>query len=320
MPDQADSSSLEGATPLQDTSILAEHAAVIRRLQRRVIADVVEIGRRLCECKALVGHGHWLPWLKREFDLSERTARNFINAYKLVETNPATVADLQIEVSALYLLAQPSVSEKVRAEVLSAAASRPVSRAEVKAMLVPSPAKRHITVDDAVDGLGLREFMNLPSAEKAKILDEKPERLEFAIQDAHIRHKWPRSFRAIQCALDELETVEKMPIGKIVSAIPEEHVPAVVVRLERCREFCDKVVERLSCAETEGKRPADETLELSRLLREARRKSGLRSPVQLLESVWPDLRATQIETLRSGLCGEVMKAAAERLASNAASR
>ena len=90
---EADSSGLEGATPLQDMSILAEHAAVIRRLQRRVIADVVEIGRRPCECKPLVGHGHWLPWLKREFDLSERTARNFINAYKLVEGKPEAVFD-----------------------------------------------------------------------------------------------------------------------------------------------------------------------------------------------------------------------------------
>ncbi|MGA7430212.1 MAG: DUF3102 domain-containing protein [Xanthobacteraceae bacterium] len=190
MPDQADSSGLEGATPLQDTSILAEHAAVIRRLQRRVIADVVEIGRRLCECKPLVGHGHWLPWLKREFDLSERTARNFINAYKLVEGKPETVADLRIEVSAFYLIARPSVPEEIRVEVLREAALRPVSRADVKAMLVPSATKRRLTVEGAIDGLGLREFAELPSAEQAKIIDERPENLELAIQDAHTRRTW----------------------------------------------------------------------------------------------------------------------------------
>ena len=181
--------------PLQDTSILAEHAAVIRRLQRRVIADVVEIGRRLCECKPLVGHGHWLPWLKREFDLSERTARNFINAYKLVEGKPETVADLRIEVSAFYLIARPSVPEEIRVEVLREAALRPVSRADVKAMLVPSATKRRLTVEGAIDGLGLREFAELPSAEQAKIIDERPENLELAIQDAHTRRTWPHLSR-----------------------------------------------------------------------------------------------------------------------------
>jgi hypothetical protein len=320
MPDQADSSGLEGANPSQDTPILCEHAAVIRRLQRRVIADVVEIGRRLCECKPLVGHGHWLPWLKREFDLSERTARNFINAYKLVEGKPETVADLRIDVSALYLLARPSVPEEIRVEVLREAALRPISRAEVKAMLVPSATKRRFTVEGAIDGLGLREFAELPSAEQAKIIDERPENLELAIQDAHIGGTWSRTFSAIQSALDALETVGKLPIGRVVSAIPAEHVPAVVARLERGKEFCEKLGRKLSSAKAGSKRPADEKMELSRLLLEARKKKGLHSPVQLLESVWPDLSPVQIETLRSGSYSPAIKAAAERLASKAQSR
>jgi hypothetical protein len=319
MPDQADSSGLEGANPSQDTPILCEHAAVIRRLQRRVIADVVEIGRRLCECKPLVGHGHWLPWLKREFDLSERTARNFINAYKLVEGKPETVADLRIDVSALYLLARPSVPEEIRVEVLREAALRPISRAEVKAMLVPSATKRRFTVEGAIDGLGLREFAELPSAEQAKIIDERPENLELAIQDAHIGGTWSRTFSAIQSALDALETVGKLPIGRVVSAIPAEHVPAVVARLERGKELCDKLGRKLSSAKAGSKRLVDEKTELSRLLLETRKKKGLHSPVQLLESVWRDLSPAQIETLRSGFCGPAIKAAAERLASKAPS-
>lgn len=172
MPDQADSSGLEGANPSQDTPILCEHAAVIRRLQRRVIADVVEIGRRLCECKPLVGHGHWLPWLKREFDLSERTARNFINAYKLVEGKPETVADLRIDVSALYLLARPSVPEEIRVEVLREAALRPISRAEVKAMLVPSATKRRESSRNCL----------VPSRRKSSMKDRRISSLQFKMR------------------------------------------------------------------------------------------------------------------------------------------
>jgi hypothetical protein len=54
--------------------IVAEHAEAIRSLGRRVVADVIEIGRRLTECKKLLGHGNWLPWLDREFGWSEDTA------------------------------------------------------------------------------------------------------------------------------------------------------------------------------------------------------------------------------------------------------
>src|SRR5262245_43428719 len=50
-----------------DNPALIEHATEIRRLGKRVIEDVIEIGRRLIACKAMLDHGQWLPWLDREF-------------------------------------------------------------------------------------------------------------------------------------------------------------------------------------------------------------------------------------------------------------
>ena len=44
---------------------LAERAAVIKALGKRVVGDVIEIGARLAECKRICGHGNWLPWLNR---------------------------------------------------------------------------------------------------------------------------------------------------------------------------------------------------------------------------------------------------------------
>jgi hypothetical protein len=41
-----------------DNRILAKHAAAIRRLGKRVVADVIEIGRLLTECKRICGHGN----------------------------------------------------------------------------------------------------------------------------------------------------------------------------------------------------------------------------------------------------------------------
>jgi Protein of unknown function (DUF3102) len=97
-------------------AFLAETAVAIRRLAKNVVRDVVEIGRRLTEAKARCGHGNWLPWLKREFDWSERTARRFTGVYEMSKT--AKLADLEsLEISALYLLAAPSTPESVRDDV-----------------------------------------------------------------------------------------------------------------------------------------------------------------------------------------------------------
>jgi Protein of unknown function (DUF3102) len=62
---------------------LARHATEIRRLGKRVVSDVIEIGRLLVESKELVGHGDWLPWLSREFQWSDTTAERFMRVHKL---------------------------------------------------------------------------------------------------------------------------------------------------------------------------------------------------------------------------------------------
>jgi hypothetical protein len=68
--------------------VLVEHAALIRALGKRVIGDIIELGRRLTDAKRVAGHGNWLPWLERELGWSERTAQNFMRVY---EANPQTL-------------------------------------------------------------------------------------------------------------------------------------------------------------------------------------------------------------------------------------
>src|SRR5580704_10527086 len=95
---------------------LADHAAEIRKLGGRVVADIVEIGRRLSECNERLPHGQWLRWLGREFGWSEWTARNYINVYRLAQSYSGKIPDLRIPASTLYLLARASTPEEARAE------------------------------------------------------------------------------------------------------------------------------------------------------------------------------------------------------------
>jgi Protein of unknown function (DUF3102) len=98
-------------------TILAEHAAVIRARGKRVIGDIIEIGRRLTEAKKIAGHGNWLPWLEREFGWSVSTADRFVQVYENVGTKFVNMTNLDLPVSGLYLLAAPSTPENVRAEI-----------------------------------------------------------------------------------------------------------------------------------------------------------------------------------------------------------
>jgi len=101
--------------------IAAEHAEAIRSLGKRVVTDVIEIGRRLTECKKIVGHGNWLPWLEHEFGWSDRQALNFTRVYELAETKSEKFSDLNLPVSSLYLLAAPRTPPKVRDEIIDRA-------------------------------------------------------------------------------------------------------------------------------------------------------------------------------------------------------
>jgi Protein of unknown function (DUF3102) len=99
---------------------LAEHAAEIRRLGKRVIGDVLEIGRRLAEVKKQVGRGDFLPWIGREFGWSEDTAERFIALHVLQRQVPQ-VAETNLPISALYLLAAPSTPPEVPAKIIERA-------------------------------------------------------------------------------------------------------------------------------------------------------------------------------------------------------
>ena len=61
-------------------------ALEIRTLQSQargiILSYAIEIGRRLEEAKAMLPHGEWGAWLKRELDYSQSTAQNFMKVYR----------------------------------------------------------------------------------------------------------------------------------------------------------------------------------------------------------------------------------------------
>lgn len=91
----------------------------LKSLMRRSAQNIIDIGQKLTEVKEQLGHGNFGAWLKAEFDWSRRTAARFMQV--ATQFKSANLANLNIAVSALYLLAEPSTPEKARKQALELA-------------------------------------------------------------------------------------------------------------------------------------------------------------------------------------------------------
>jgi hypothetical protein len=148
-------------TALTNTA-LAEHANAIRKLGKRIVTDVIEIGRRLVDCRDHhLKHGEWLPWLQKEFGWTEQTALNFIRVHE--QSKSKNFLDLNLPVSSLYLLAAPSTREAARNEIAERAKGGEVIRiADVKrtikkhgdAAKAPKPAANDADAAKVPDAAG----------------------------------------------------------------------------------------------------------------------------------------------------------------------
>jgi N6-adenosine-specific RNA methylase IME4 len=161
-----------------DDPALAEHAAVIRALGKRVVGDVIEIGRRLVECKRIAGHGGWGPWLQREFGWEETTALRFMRVFEL-QLKSGNLQDLDVPVSGLYLLAAPSTPDEARTEV--------IERAENGEHFT------HAQVKEIIVARGEREILRKAQELRAAMTEERrAERLAKAVELSARTAPWPR--------------------------------------------------------------------------------------------------------------------------------
>lgn len=103
----------------------AEIRGLTAQAKRMTLWFGIEIGRRLCEVKEMIGHGEWLPYLKAQTEFSQSTASRFMTLYREygaqqqtlfgAESNYPTLNNLSIS-NALRLLAVPEDEREEFAE------------------------------------------------------------------------------------------------------------------------------------------------------------------------------------------------------------
>ncbi len=124
----------------QNQAFVQEKTEQIKALMTRTVNDIIDIGQSLIDVKERLEHGQFGAWLETEFEMTPRTARNFMNVASTFKSE--TVSDLKIATSALYLLAN-APDEARDAAIEAAQAGERVTKAKAKAIInehKPKPA------------------------------------------------------------------------------------------------------------------------------------------------------------------------------------
>lgn len=96
---------LERPAPAETQRDIEAVTCEILQLKQDLAHNIIDIGKRLIEAKAMLPHGEWLPWLSERVCFSEKTAQNYMRVAREFP-NPQALADLGAT-KALTLLALP---------------------------------------------------------------------------------------------------------------------------------------------------------------------------------------------------------------------
>ena len=246
----------------------------------------IEIGRRLCEVKEMIGHGEWLPYLKAQTEFSQSTASRFMTLYREygaqqqtlfgAESNYPTLNNLSIS-NALRLLALP---ESERESFAEAHDVEHMSARELDELIQAKKA-----AEDERDLYEQKLAEQMGAAERLK------KDAETAAQEAEARCRELEETQAKIRALQEnIRTLESRPVevavqvdeGAVAKAREEEKAAAKkeLERLEKKLQKAEKAREQAEATakaaedklETAAADVAKERDGLKLELQEARRK------------------------------------------------
>ena len=166
--------------------VVQQHTSEIKSLLRRTAQDIFDVGQKLIEVKAQLGHGHFRTWLNTEFDWSIWTATKFMQVadkFKCVK-----FSHLDIAPSALYELAAPSTPEYVRCEAIERASHgetithslAKAIKAEMSALIKQEPVRlqaESVTINVSAETMAKESFTAPPSKRfEAQIVPEEENR------------------------------------------------------------------------------------------------------------------------------------------------
>ncbi len=235
-------------------------AAEIRALTASMLANIIEIGRRMCQAKEILPHGQFGEWVKNETGYSQSTANNFMKLFQEygaaqeslfgAEVKSQTFGNLPYS-KALALLAVPA---EEREDFARENHVEEMSTRELKqAIKERDELRRRLEEErEVAEGAGLR-------------IAELEEKLEASGQEA------ARQKLAVDKAKEELEALKAAPVEVAIQAAdPEEVQRAVEEALRQAREAHK---EELDAVTADVKKANEERERLKEKLKKAEEKA-----------------------------------------------
>lgn len=235
-------------------------AAEIRALTASMLANIIEIGRRMCQAKEILPHGEFGEWVKTKTGYSQSTANNFMKLFQEygeaqeslfgAEVKSQTFGNLPYS-KALALLAVPA---EEREEFARENHVEDMSTRELKKAIKERDELRRKLNEEraAAEGASLR-------------ISDLEEKLEASGQEA------ARQKQAAEQAKEELEALKNAPVEvAIQTADPEEVQREVEEALQKAMEAHKKELEAVAA---EAKKANEERDKLQERLKKALQKA-----------------------------------------------
>lgn len=120
---------LTTTTTQQPTATLEVLTLEVKFYLNQTAQNIIEVGKRLAQAKALVPHGEWGNWLESNFSLTDRTARNFMQC---AERFGKTEIDFRFKPTQMIAMLSLPEAETEQFIEEKAAAGKPVEDMTVK--------------------------------------------------------------------------------------------------------------------------------------------------------------------------------------------
>lgn len=152
MPEQVNLCNVSPLRQITDEEYLDQTKGEIRGYSRLVVTGIINIGKKLAEAKAQVGHGKYQKFVREQLGFTDSAVLRFVQSFEFSKT--PTLVDLesvQIDASALYLLAAPSIPDEVRRAALKEGGDRGNSHAEVQKLIADAKAEAAAKAKEEAD-------------------------------------------------------------------------------------------------------------------------------------------------------------------------
>jgi hypothetical protein len=131
-----------------DPNDLAQIATAVKALEKNNIANVLNIGRLLQKAYDQCEHGEYEDWLRAQFDWSRRTALRYRNAFNFQLCHSVPFENLNLSLSAVYLVSEMDEDPTARDAVIEAAQTGRVSLRIAQQIVAAHQAPDDTTSDD----------------------------------------------------------------------------------------------------------------------------------------------------------------------------